>query len=168
MRPELSGFDVADVGRGYTIRLRNISAFHSSVFDKFSDFKNFFFGEFGCSVGFSNTLSAFRYFIGNVVRMCPKKKVIWVDAPPIVAFMANYKSFWDRAVCYFVGKSMDECLVIPECKPAVPIWADSISPLNAPSGGWGRRRKEFKLTNRTAKRVFSAADRKCFPTLFAF
>lgn len=65
--------------------------------------KNLFFGQFGFRVIFAKVVSFLFHFVQVVIGVCTDKKVPWIDAGFVIAFMKNLKSLRDAIVVDYPG-----------------------------------------------------------------
>lgn len=122
MSPSLPSKDVANSGLTYTELMAD--RFVSAPFlEKGSDLNDLVFNKFGrsrsASIGrdppavfdglpksFSSRSSSLCITVGIIVRFGPKKKMVWIDAGPVVASVKNAQVVGDRAVAIHPGSAV--------------------------------------------------------------
>ncbi len=61
-------------------------------------------------IGFSRksavSISTFCHHVGRIIGQCSEPQMSRVTASPVIAGMTYAKTFWNRAICQFVGHSM--------------------------------------------------------------
>jgi hypothetical protein len=76
----------------------------SAILIRISNCLNDVFGQLPVE-HFSFRLSVFRNFIGDVVRVGSKKKVCWIYAARVIAFVKNMDAVWNWTGVEFVGET---------------------------------------------------------------
>lgn len=94
---------------------------------KFVDFSNFvglcvrklgFWVAFSFGQGWQSMSSILCKHVQGVVLGCSKEKVIRIDAKPVVAFMADKKTFWNWAL----KKSPSQSMGLMANRPISPVF----------------------------------------------
>jgi hypothetical protein len=67
---------------------------------------NFFFGKFGSDNFLALRMPILFYAVEDVIEMSAKKKMVWINAKPIVTSVTNKQTFWDWSLKMSVRKSV--------------------------------------------------------------
>lgn len=104
-----------------------------SNFEQFNNFSNLIGSKFSVftSIFICNKMSLFRNAIFGVIRNSSKKKVVWIYAQRIVAFVTNKYSLWNRAILKNPRSSMRPKCFAPASYFSVTIFGCAANPVPA-------------------------------------
>lgn len=112
--PSLASDNQPDCFVAYEKCPRNSFTGKKSTLVAFKDFQHFSIRKFCLSIFFSVDPASFFVHITEIIKMCSKKKVRWIDAGWVVAFMKHQHAYWNRILKIFKCESMGISFIRPK------------------------------------------------------
>ena len=130
--PHRSLFYKVDGVLAHAVNFSDLDLHKPLISNKVADFSHFLRCKFSIAMPVSEALAVPGDFVGDVVSVSPREKVVRVDTLPIVAFVADNCTLGLFSKLPLIGVYVREGLKFFVGKSTIPVRANGSEPLEAP------------------------------------